>query len=33
MSKVQKDPEDISAGIGIFKNKALHKFSRDLRSK
>ncbi len=34
MSEVQKDSEDNSAGIGIFKKiKLLNKFSRNLRSK
>jgi hypothetical protein len=34
MSEVQKDSEDISAGIGILKKiKLLNKFSRSLRSK
>jgi hypothetical protein len=34
MSKVQKDSEDVFAGISIFKiNKLLNKFFRNLRSK
>jgi hypothetical protein len=34
MSEVQKDSEDVSAGIGIFlKIKLLNKFSCNLRSK
>jgi hypothetical protein len=34
MSEVQKDSEDVFAGIGIFlKIKLLNKFSRNLRSK
>jgi hypothetical protein len=34
MSEVQKDSEDVFAGIGIFlKIKLLYKFSRNLRSK
>jgi hypothetical protein len=34
MSEVQKDSEDVSAGIGIFKKiKLLYKFSHNLRSK
>jgi hypothetical protein len=33
MSEVQKDPEDVSAGIGKKKYKVLNKFSCNLRSK
>ncbi len=33
MSEVQKDPGDISAGIGILLNKVLNRFPYNLRSK
>jgi hypothetical protein len=33
MSEVQKDPEDVSAGIGKKKYEVLLKFSCNLRSK
>jgi hypothetical protein len=33
MSEVQKDPEDVSAGIGKKKCEVLLKFSCNLRSK
>jgi hypothetical protein len=33
MSEVQKDLEEVFAGIGIYKNKVLNKFFYNLRSK
>jgi hypothetical protein len=33
MSEIKKDPEDVSAGIGILTNKALKKFSCNLSYK